>query len=69
MSLPLQKQELVNPLMMMFQLVRHFNGLQSLLSTLAQASKELGLLMVLVWVIVLFFRIAITFHIISNFWP
>ena len=37
------------------QLVRHFNGLQSLLSTLAQASKELWLLMVLLFVCVLTF--------------
>lgn len=36
-----------------FKLVRHFAGLQSLLSTLQQAYKELGLLMVLVSVTVL----------------
>jgi len=36
-----------------FKLVRHFAGLQSLLSTLQQAYKELGLLMILVWVSVL----------------
>ena len=35
------------------QLVRHFAGLQSLLSTLRQAYKELGLLMILVSVSVL----------------
>ena len=35
--------------------MRHFHGLQSLLSTLAQASKELGLLMVLLFVCVLTF--------------
>jgi len=36
-----------------FKLVRHFAGLQSLLSTLKQAYKELGLLMILVGVSVL----------------
>ena len=35
------------------QLVRHFTGLQSLLSTMQQAYQELGLLMVLLWVIVI----------------
>ena len=38
-----------------FQLVRHFNGLQSLLATLGQAYKELGLLMCLLFVCVLTF--------------
>jgi len=44
-----------------FKLVRHFNGLQSLLSTLGQASKELGLLMVLLFVCVLTFSSLIYF--------
>merc|ERR1719270_2194606 len=44
-----------------FKLVRHFNGLQSLLSTLKQAYKELGLLMVLVSVCVLTFSSLIYF--------
>merc|ERR1712038_441707 len=44
-----------------FKLVRHFNGLQSLLSTLRQAYKELGLLMVLVSVCVLTFSSLIYF--------
>merc|ERR1719394_350262 len=43
------------------RLVRHFNGLQSLLSTLKQAYKELGLLMVLVSVCVLTFSSLIYF--------
>ena len=45
----------------LFQLVRHFNGLQSLLSTLGQAYKELGLLMVLLFVCVLTFSSLIYF--------
>jgi len=36
-----------------FKLVRHFTGLQTLLSTLQQAGKELGLLMVLMGVTVI----------------
>jgi len=44
-----------------FKLVRHFNGLQSLLSTLGQAYKELGLLMVLLFVCVLTFSSLIYF--------
>ena len=36
-----------------FQLVKHFSGLQSLLSTLGQVSKEISLLMVLICVCVL----------------
>ena len=35
------------------QLLSHFTGLQSLLSTMQQAYQELGLLMVLLWVIVI----------------
>ena len=39
--------------MFSWQLVRHFTGLQTLICTMQQASQELGLLMVLVWVIVI----------------
>ena len=45
----------------MLQLVRHFNGLQSLLITLGQAYKELGLLMCLLFVCVLTFASLIYF--------
>ena len=38
-----------------FKLVRHFAGLQSLLFTLRQAYRELGLLMLLVFVAILTF--------------
>jgi hypothetical protein len=41
--------------MRIFKLVRHFAGLQSLIYTLNQAYKELGLLMLLVGVAVLTF--------------
>jgi len=44
-----------------FKLVRHFNGLQSLLITLGQAYKELGLLMCLLFVCVLTFASLIYF--------
>ena len=44
-----------------FQLVRHFNGLQSLLITLGQAYKELFLLMCLLFVCVLTFASLIYF--------
>ena len=44
-----------------FQLVRHFNGLQSLLITLGQAYKELFLLMGLLFVAVLTFASLIYF--------
>jgi hypothetical protein len=43
------------------KLVRHFAGLQSLLSTLKQAYKELGLLMILVSVSVLTFSSLVYF--------
>ena len=42
-------------IMRIFKLVRHFAGLQSLIYTLNQAYKELGLLMLLVGVAVLTF--------------
>merc|ERR1712062_636110 len=42
-------------IMRIFKLVRHFAGLQSLLYTLKQAYKELGLLVILVGVAVLTF--------------
>ena len=43
-----------------FQLVRHFNGLQSLLATLGQAYKELCLLMCLLFVCILTFARSVT---------
>ena len=48
-------------IMRIFKLVRHFAGLQSLLYTLKQAYKELGLLMLLVFVSVLTFSSLVYF--------
>ena len=48
-------------LMRIFKLVRHFAGLQSLIYTLNQAYKELGLLMLLVGVAVLTFASLVYF--------
>ena len=47
--------------MRIFKLVRHFAGLQSLIYTLNQAYKELGLLMLLVGVAVLTFASLVYF--------
>ena len=48
-------------IMRIFKLVRHFAGLQSLIYTLNQAYKELGLLMLLVGVAVLTFSSLVYF--------
>ena len=40
-------------IMRIFKLVRHFAGLQSLIHTLGQAYKELGLLAILIGVAIL----------------
>ena len=48
-------------IMRLFKLVRHFAGLQSLLYTLKQAYKELGLLFLLVLVSVLTFSSLVYF--------
>jgi hypothetical protein len=48
-------------IMRIFKLVRHFAGLQSLIYTLNQAYKELGLLMLLVGVAVLTFASLVYF--------
>ena len=48
-------------IMRIFKLVRHFAGLQSLLYTLKQAYKELGLLFLLVFVSVLTFSSLVYF--------
>lgn len=48
-------------LCIVFKLVRHFAGLQSLAYTLQQAYKELGLMMVLVGVAVLTFASLVFF--------
>ena len=48
-------------IMRIFKLVRHFAGLQSLIYTLSQAYKELGLLMLLVGVAVLTFASLVYF--------
>ena len=42
-------------IMRIFKMVRHFAGLQSLVYTLQQAYKELGLLLILVAVAILVF--------------
>jgi len=52
---------LSNRIMRIFKLVRHFAGLQSLIYTLNQAYKELGLLMLLVGVAVLTFASLVYF--------
>jgi hypothetical protein len=51
MAQPLDKYNIFR----IFKLVRHFAGLQSLIYTLKQAYKELGLLIILVGVAVLTF--------------
>ena len=51
----------VTRILRVFKLVRHFAGLQSLFCTLRQASKELGLLIMLVSVSVLTFSSLVYF--------
>ena len=51
----------VTRILRVFKLVRHFAGLQSLFCTLKQASKELGLLIMLVSVSVLTFSSLVYF--------
>ena len=51
----------VTRILRVFKLVRHFAGLQSLFCTLRQASKELGLLIMLVAVSVLTFSSLVYF--------
>ena len=46
-------------IMRIFKLVRHFAGLQSLIQTLSEAYKELGLLMMIVAISILSFAVLI----------